>query len=79
MREFTGLLVNINNLMGKIMKKKILAFLALLPFVTFTSYIFSDDDEDVEAVDCRVMRLNRLGGTRKRKQRGSTPSCLSVC
>ena len=32
------------------MKKKILAFLALLPFVTFTSYIFSDDDEDVEAV-----------------------------
>ena len=36
--------------MGKIMKKKILAFLALLPFVTFASYIFSDDDEDVEAV-----------------------------
>ena len=32
------------------MKKKILAFLALLPFVTFASYIFSDDDEDVEAV-----------------------------
>ena len=32
------------------MKKKILAFLTLLPFVTFASYIFSDDDEDVEAV-----------------------------
>ena len=32
------------------MKKKIFAFLVLLPFVTFTTYVFSDDDEDVEAV-----------------------------
>ena len=31
------------------MNKKILAFLALLPLVTFNSFLYSDD-EDVEAV-----------------------------
>ncbi len=35
--------------MGKKMKKKILAFLTLLPLVAFNSFLFSDDEE-VEAV-----------------------------
>ena len=36
--------------MGKPMKRKIFALLAILPLVTFTSFLFSDEDEDVEAV-----------------------------
>ena len=32
------------------MKRKIFAFLTLLPLVTFNSFVFSEDDEDVEAV-----------------------------
>ena len=36
--------------MGKKMKKKIFAFLALLPLVAFSTFIYSDDDEEVDAV-----------------------------
>ena len=36
--------------MGKKMKKKIFAFLALLPLVALSTFIYSDDDEEVDAV-----------------------------
>ncbi len=32
------------------MKKKILAFLTLLPLVAYSTFIYSDDDEEVDAV-----------------------------
>ena len=40
----------INKIMGKIMKIKYLAYLALIPFLSFSTAIFSEDEEVEEVV-----------------------------